>query len=774
MPTSVVVRDDTTVTVLATSFALLILGTLFEVPLTTLALGVLAVAIQTWLGSEVYRRIIQEPDPHIDELIGMGFAVGSLLVVTIDQVVVRTPLRDFWWWTLPLVALVLSVRRTRTFVWTPSNFAFLLLAERTMWLCAFGTLLLVQERYWPLWIGIALLAVAICLHKLRTTSDGYSPKWRGTLVAAAIATVGIIWRVIDWRPPNWWIKTADFQFFEALGFSLSHFGAQDQVFAAGEPVKYHWLSYAWTGMLDRVIGAEHWVVITRLGPVIVALTLYFLASTVARHLDLGGRWLAFALSLFVLLNDFNFESFSMVFSYIWLLALFNMVVQRALPRRPSTLLLFAILGAAAFAAKSSNIVVILGLVTTSAMTGATSLRTAVRQGLPLVVAALGSLAATYVYFLASSGYSELVELGISGFAQDLFGDIGTLALWPRTVAAVIVLVNALILFIVALSALLGSVPHDATRRPQKLSDSPLVLATALCLMGSGIVLAIFVAPYHEQEEYFLHAFAIIGVFCVAAAVQSFWQRPATSNQPARIAIGTSAVVTALLVLLTPTNDGTTFAMFVRVVLDSHMFLICLVFVLALSMLFIGKAVTGTQFVSCLLIAALSSSAVASNDQWIRQSAQFKAEIQDADHTARYLGGEDVIAGAKLIRALTLSNDVIASNHFCEQTWCPTDEYVPNRSNWLKGGEALGLVVYSERRYLVSGYGFTWQNIVPPAEVLRRIQWSLDPHPRLLKVNESVTPRYFLRDLTMPCLCDGLSDAEEIGMTPRFVLYRLDA
>jgi len=85
---------------------------------------------------------------------------------------------------------------------------------------------------------------------------------------------------------------------------------------------------------------------------------------------------------------------------------------------------------------------------------------------------------------------------------------------------------------------------------------------------------------------------------------------------------------------------------------------------------------------------------------------------------------------------------------------------------------MTLVVYSQRRYLVNGYGFTWQNIQPPESIQRRIAWSLQPQPSNLQRLEGVVPNYFLRDLSMPCPCGELADRVIIGRTQRFELYDL--
>ena len=178
--------------------------------------------------------------------------------------------------------------------------------------------ILVQERYWPLYIALSLLPLLI-FNSYSSRNLSSTQKWIiRSVLASFVLITGL--SVIRNRPNLWWIKTQDFQFFEALSYSLTHWGSNDQIFVQGQPVLYHWFSYAWMGLTTKAISAPTWVVQTKIAPVIVAVVIVYLVIALLQSLKVGGWRLVTILMVVVLINDFNFESFSMVFSYIWILA----------------------------------------------------------------------------------------------------------------------------------------------------------------------------------------------------------------------------------------------------------------------------------------------------------------------------------------------------------------------------------------------------------------------------------------------------------------------
>lgn len=735
-------------------------GLLSEIPAATLTTALLVIVGQVWMGSEIYRRFTDDTALKSDELIGLGFAVGSLLSVVADQIFVQTTSRDYWWWIVPLSAFFLTYRRLGRQRFTRPRISVFIVCQETALFSGFGLLILTHERYWTLWIAVALLALSLSLEALNRWSGTLVLRSRLMTIASVIAVVVTTWRALTWRPSLWWIKTADIQFFEALGWSLAHFGADDQVFAADVPMKYHWLSYAWTGMIDRITQADSWVVITRLAPTTVAIALIPIGLTFARSIGLHGRWSLSGVACFILLSDFNFESFSMVFSYVWLLAGAFSAWKIISGFNHSYRVLFVLFSAAAFAAKSSNGVVVGGLLVAILASDTILRKFDWRWPVLTVGSTLVGLAVTYSWMYGGSGYSQLLEIGISGFAQDLFGDVRYLRLDLQLLATIIVLANALLVGILATTVL---------RKDQQ----AVALLLAALLVPSVVVLSLFVAPYHEQEEYFLHALIGVGSFPIALAVQHLTEfADRRSRMRLTSAAGVSFVMSLLLVSLTPTNEGGAIATFARMVLGSPVTIVFLIVGSVVLLLKQAEVLPRSHLVGVLLICTLTAAFVSHNDQWIRNTSNFRDEILTENHESRYLGNPDVIRAAELVRSNTSASDIIASNYFCETSWCSPREYSIQRTDWTVGGEALTLAMYSQRRYLVTGYGFTWQNIEPPSDVLRRIAWSLQPTPQQVDEIAPVIPNFYLRDLTMPCDCRALFESEIVGEVDRFILYRL--
>ena len=208
------------------------------------------------------------------EFVGLGFAIGSLAAMCIDQLLVQTAIAPISWALLPLatIAIVLSpkLRGYATFSGSekpiPTLFiAFLLLS------------VLVHERYWPLYIAISI--IPLLLFNAFHPQNMQKPATRIIQGLLSAVTVVVAFVVLQDRPNLWWIKTQDFQFFEALSYSLTHWGSNDQVFVQGQPVLYHWFSYAWMGLTTKAIDAPTWVVQTKIAPIFVSLATTIIINT---------------------------------------------------------------------------------------------------------------------------------------------------------------------------------------------------------------------------------------------------------------------------------------------------------------------------------------------------------------------------------------------------------------------------------------------------------------------------------------------------------------
>ena len=68
---------------------------------------------------------------------------------------------------------------------------------------------------------------------------------------------------------------------QALANGLANFGPFESLFVSGEWTRYHWFVYSWFGALERWVGAEPFLLLTRIGPVLTLVTVSALSASIA-------------------------------------------------------------------------------------------------------------------------------------------------------------------------------------------------------------------------------------------------------------------------------------------------------------------------------------------------------------------------------------------------------------------------------------------------------------------------------------------------------------
>ena len=745
---------------LSTTLALMVILLLSEVPLKYCILSTLVVMSHTFVGAKIYQRFV--PSDATTFPLGVGFASGSLFAVALDQLLVPTAFRDFSWIAIPIaavIALIGDLQTSRPFH-TPNT------AQISITTLGFLVLTgLVQERYWPLWIAISMLPLVLI-------GNTKIPKVNRTYIITLWAlVVGTALLVIRNRPTLWWIKTQDFQFFESLSYSLAHWGSRDQVFATGNPILYHWFSFAWTGMISRIIGSPDWLMLTKIGPPIVIIFLVHIVNELLAHFNLSRNQRVFGILIVLLLNDLNFESPSMVFSYIYLLAFCILVLNFFANKTIPIALLAAALSAGALAAKSSNIAVLSGGLCGIFYFGWTRFklqRFAVTRMSFFVGVALSSVFLS-MYF--KSPYGGNIEFGVVGLAQDAYGDIATLPrisfiFWSLFFLLNVTVFNLLILRTSWITAIL----RNNVFLWIFLGSTPFSIA-ALLISKS----------VHEQEEYFQHSWVIIGSICfVVLLFELINHLHMRTTSLRRICLASVVLVlsTWTLQLLIPTgNSGAYHAVKMRILNGAS---IILLLAAALAVFLTSHTPRLRLSRSDLRSAVLAAGAVilifSLNTRWFTDQNKFQNEVSAETHN-EYMFGDHIVQDiGEAVSTLTPESAIIASNYFCDQIDCEFDSYDPHRLNWSIGGEAMYLVVYSHRRYLATGYGFLWQNVKPSDDVVRRIELSIDfgaaPSVELLDDLQNRGVTYFVVDLSMTAFRDWTKFGEIVASNERFILLKL--
>jgi hypothetical protein len=115
------------------------------------------------------------------------------------------------------------------------------------------------------------------------------------------------------------------------------------------------------------------------------------------------------------------------------------------------------------------------------------------------------------------------------------------------------------------------------------------------------------------------------------------------------------------------------------------------------------------FVACSTLVT----AFTSNDKWFTFQQRFKDEVTQPQFSDFMLGATDIRKFLEDAKTLIPSDAVVASNYECDELKCPVDSIGADRLDWEVGGEAMLMTIYLERRMLISGYGFLWQNVELP-------------------------------------------------------------
>jgi hypothetical protein len=555
-----------------------------------------------------------------------------------------------------------------------------------------------------------------------------------------VVTIVVAYVVLNGRPNLWWIKTQDFQFFEALSYSLTHWGSNDQVFVQGQPVLYHWFSYAWMGLTTKAIDAPTWVVQTKIAPIFVSLAIIYLVFALLKRVGVTGWRASIALIAFVLLNDFNFESFSMVFSYVWLLALAYFLIQWSEQQLWRLVFATSYMAAGALGAKSSNIAVIV------AGCGMLFLfQLANRKFRPMLVVAHGliiafALGLVYLKLYFNSPYDATINFGTIGIAQDIFGDVDSLPRPQFIFWSFIILLNVLLVY--AFAAI-------STRNSKNLAFKHFWQFFVGTVVATTAALLVTVS-YYEQEEYFLHAFVLFGSLVVGIAVGEFVQllRISTDRRPLLVSSTIMLLCVGVVRLaFRDDNSGEFWAIRSRIVNGSS------IVVLLLAAMLIGYVMRKRMPVARMALVFVACStlvtAFTSNEKWFTFQQRFKIEVTQPPFADFMIGAIEIQKFLQEAKILIPSDAIVASNYECDEPQCPVDSIGADRLDWEVGGEAMLMTIYLERRMFVSGYGFLWQNVELPEFAKDRMRLSSEfaaaPTERLASELRKQGVDYFIID-----------------------------
>lgn len=277
------------------------------------------------------------------------------------------------------------------------------------------------------WGALLPSAVTVAVVALRRKSAPADPRQepitRPALIGFPIAMItglAVFFYALRSYPTQWvgsWLGYhPDMPFFEALANSLARYGALESPFMAGGTVRYHWLSYAWSGQLSVMTDAEPFLGLTRVLPVV---TLLGSAAIVVAWTSRLTRvpWTPTLAALLLTLGGFTgavyggvltMDSPSQAMAVLWLLGFSLLVVELAhrtkTPPRSmlATASLLAVMAIAMTGGKVSAAAPAVAGTLLMVMILLAKKRLTAKSGIAIVAATLLGALAAFALFLAGS------------------------------------------------------------------------------------------------------------------------------------------------------------------------------------------------------------------------------------------------------------------------------------------------------------------------------------------------------------------------------------
>lgn len=278
--------ERTTLSIETLVLALVILGTLTILEITVLSSLVTAVALLVIIN---FAKTLLQKCGYQNMGVGIGFAVGVGAFTFSSQILILIGVPPMLTYMSTIGAMVvflifdlfkdqkLSVHAERvsyTDTFMAISVALLVAALRHPWMLPFA----LSVVFFRLWFR--------------------NKKSSATQVSLHASVLGIGWLVSSTlRPEKWWYFYADndFQFFEALSWSIARWGVFEHPgFVGGSIAQYHWLSYGFFGGLTELASLEPWTALLKIGPILsyfVLAELIIEAAPRAVNPNLPWRWI---------------------------------------------------------------------------------------------------------------------------------------------------------------------------------------------------------------------------------------------------------------------------------------------------------------------------------------------------------------------------------------------------------------------------------------------------------------------------------------------------
>ena len=654
-------------------FAVLLFGLVVaDTPIKVALVSTGFIAIQILTGGLIFVALSNKTDLSWQEFCGLGLVIGSLLTIALDQIFRQTFIADYAWvlslFTMLLIPkskkFFLSVATEQTQTQTRTRLTDLLI------ILAAGFLFISSDWFWALPLVVLIIATVVWCE---------FAKYRRHAAVAAIISAPISIVSVFTRPNGWWIEDSDLALNEAISQTLKVWGTQENINAVGTPTNYHWLVYAWSGLLERVSGAPNWVMNSRVIPFVVSLGTALLIWAIISRLGYT-RKVIFASLLIIGTYDtvptwgrgFGIgytPSPSQMYGLLLLLTFVYLVIifEHSAPKR--ALILFLIVGIGAIGAKVPHGAIVAassGLLTVYTILKTRNLFST--RVIQLVVTTLGVLIGFVVIIGGLSDSSRGMIIDQVAFVNGITGDFRPYSLQVRWFAAVIFIFGFFSLPILGIALI----------NKQKIFNNPGLRILLLGVAISGISGAMFLSGEFAVELFFAHAASSLLLVFIAPLLASNFNQAIKYKRLVGLIIGIGLVSAIASAFVPNLNSGSTFAIGLRLI-PSLVGLVPISAAVIAAILVSQKTERSTTASRLALfgIAAMSVGFFAVN--FSRNAVNEYPEFNRNYESRTGLDRPDLLVASEWITDNTPVAAIFATNDFCAEISTDCDA----QTDWLK-------------------------------------------------------------------------------------------
>ena len=652
-------------------FAVLLFGLVVaDTPIKVALVSTGFIAVQILTGGLIFVALSNKTDLSWQEFCGLGLVIGSLLTIALDQIFRQTFIADYAW-VLSLFTMLLIPKSKKFFlsVATEQTQTRTRLTDLLIILAA-GFLFISSDWFWALPLVVLIIATVVWCE---------FAKYRRHAAVAAIISAPISIVSVFTRPNGWWIEDSDLALNEAISQTLKVWGTQENINAVGTPTNYHWLVYAWSGLLERVSGAPNWVMNSRVIPFVVSLGTALLIWAIISRLGYT-RKVIFASLLIIGTYDtvptwgrgFGIgytPSPSQMYGLLLLLTFVYLMIifEHSAPKR--ALILFLIVGIGAIGAKVPHGAIVAassGLLTVYTILKTRKLfSTSVIQ---LVVTTLGVFIGFVVIIGGLSDSSRGMIIDQVAFVNGITGDFRPYSLQVRWFAAVIFIFGFFSLPILGIALI----------NKQKIFNNPGLRILLLGVAISGISGAMFLSGEFAVELFFAHAASSLLLVFIAPLLASNFNQAIKSKRLVGLIVGIGLVSAIASAFVPNLNSGSTFAIGLRLI-PSLVGLVPISAAVIAAILVSQKTERSTTASRLALfgIAAMSVGFFAVNfsQNAVNEYPEFNRNYESRTGLDR----PDLLAASEWITDNTPVAAIFATNDFCAEISTDCDA----QTDWLK-------------------------------------------------------------------------------------------